>query len=132
MRPFRAHGLAVMAMLLLLLGTAAPALARMTCVMGGPSILSLGQAKECTPVDHEHPETTVSATCCEVLQTQPQRTDFVPAASVLMPVLGAVVMPAVVVPSQIRGPEVPRERLLSRPPPLACERRLANLGHFRI
>ena len=58
-RPFRNRGLSVAAMLLLVLGTAAPALARMTCVMGGPSTLSIGAAEDCMPVDHSHPVTTV-------------------------------------------------------------------------
>ncbi len=119
-------------MLLLLMGTAAPALARMTCVMGGPSVLSVGMAEDCGPVDHEHPVTTVSATCCEVLQTQPQRANFVPAASVGLPVLLAVELPAVIVPAQMAVPAAFLDVRFSHPPPLSCDQRLATFGTFLI
>lgn len=132
MRSLRSHGLSVLAMLLLLLGTAAPALARMTCVMGGPSILSLGQAEDCSPMDHEHPITTVTATCCNVLQTNPQRTDFVPAAHVVMPLLVAVALPTVIIPMEVAAPAVRLDARFSRPPPMACSERLAAFGTFLI
>jgi hypothetical protein len=119
-------------MLVLVLGTAAPALARMTCIMGGPSILSIGQAEDCSPVDHAHPVTTVQATCCEVLQANPQRSSFVPTSSAMVPVLVAVVLPAVIVPAEIAAPVVLRDARFARPPPLACSQRLATFGTFLI
>lgn len=119
-------------MLVLLLGTAAPALARMTCVMGGPSIVSFGQAKDCSPVDHAQPFTTVQATCCEVLQTDPQRSDFVPATGVMIPVLFAMVLPAAIMPAEIIAPMVRRDASFTRPPPLERSQRLAATGVFLI
>ena len=104
LRSLRSKGLSVLAMLVLLLGTAAPALARMTCTMGGPSIVSFGQAEECAPVDHSHPVTTVQATCCEVLQARPQRSDFVTVASAMVPVLFAMILPAAIIPAEIVAP----------------------------
>lgn len=132
LRSLRSKGLSVFAMLVLLLGTAAPAMARMTCIMGGPSILSVGQAEDCSSVDHSHPITTVQATCCEVLQANPQRADFVPAASAMVPVLFAMVLPAAIIPAEIAAPVVRRNAHFSRPPPLARSLRLATTGVFLI
>jgi hypothetical protein len=132
MRSFRTHGLSVLAMLLLILGTAAPALARMTCVMGGPSILSLGQAEDCAPVDHEHPVTTVSATCCEVLQTQPQRTAFMQGTGAFVPVLFGAALPPVPPLALTATPFVWRDAQTFGPPPLMQSRRLAAFRTFLI
>ncbi|MBK6409716.1 MAG: hypothetical protein IPF78_08455 [Flavobacteriales bacterium] len=132
LRSLRSKGLSVLAMLVLLLGTAAPALARMTCTMGGPSIVSFGQAEECAPVDHSHPVTTVQATCCEVLQARPQRSDFVTVASAMVPVLFAMILPAVIIPAEIAAPVVRSDARFSRPPPLAHSQRLATTGVFLI
>lgn len=132
LRSLRSKGLSVLAMLVLVLGTAAPALARMTCIMGGPSILSVGQAEACSPVDHAHPVTTVQAACCEVLQANPQRPDFVPVPSATVPVLFAMLLPAVVIPAKIAAPVVRRDAHSSRPPPLARSQRLATTGVFLI
>jgi hypothetical protein len=131
-RPFRNRGMAVVAMLLLVLGTAAPALARMTCVMGGPSTLSIGAAEDCMPVDHSHPETTVKATCCEVLQTQPQRTDFVPGGPVAIPLLQAVQVPTLPVVVCLRAGGSVNAAFALRGPPLDRAHRLAAVGAFRI
>lgn len=132
MRSLRCNGLSLVAMLVLLLGTAAPALARMTCVMGGHSVLSLGQATDCGPVDHSHNTTTVTATCCEVLQAQPQRTDFVPSANPMVPTLFAMVMPASVFIKEAIAPVVRSDAWFSRPPPLPRSQRLATTGVFLI
>ena len=132
MRSLRGKGLSLVAMLVLLLGTAAPALARMTCVMGGPSVMTLGQATDCTPVDHHHPVTTVKATCCEVLQAQPQRTDFVPAANHMVPALFALVLPASISASEVIAPFLRPDAWFSRPPPLLRSQRLASTGVFLI
>lgn len=132
MRSLRSKGLSVLAMLVLLLGTVAPAMARMTCIMGGPSILSIGQAEECSPVDHAHPTPTVQATCCEVLQANPQRSSFVPASSAMVPVLVAVVLPAVVIPAEVAAPVVLCDVRFSRPPPLARSQRLATFGSYLL
>lgn len=132
LRSLRSKGLSVLAMLVLVLGTAAPALARMTCIMGGPSILSIGEAEDCSPVDHTHPVTTVQATCCEVLQAHPQRSDFVPAANAMVPVLFAMTLPAVIVPAEMAETGVRSDARFSRPPPLARSQRLATTGVFLI
>ena len=132
LRSFRTHGLAVLAMLLLLLGTAAPALARMTCVMGGHTELAFGQPEDCCPTDHRHTTDELKATCCEVLHAQPQHADFVAGAPVAVPAPVAVMM---VWPVQVPLPLVlgtgPDEFVVGVPPtPLL--RALACTGVFRI
>ncbi len=132
LRLFRNHGLAVLAMLLLLLGTAAPALARMTCVMGGHTELSVGQPEDCCPTDHAHPTDELKATCCEVLQAQPQRDDFVAGTHVAVPVPTAVPMAW---PVQVPLPLVHAVQADGSgvgPPPAPLLRVLASTGVFRI
>lgn len=132
LRSFRTHGLAVLAMLLLLLGTAAPALARMTCVMGGHTELSVGQPEDCCPTDHTHPTDELKATCCEVLQAQPQRDDFVAATHVAVPSPPVVLMAW---PVQVPFPLVhamQAEEFSIGPPPAPLLRVLASTGVFRI
>lgn len=132
MRPFRAHGLSVLAMLLLLLGTAAPALARMTCVMGGHSVLQVGDAADCCPNDHDHATDELKPTCCEMLQAQPQRTNFVQVSGAMVPVLFGVAVPTAVQPAPAVVSFGFRDVLDARPPPLLLSRRLAAFGTFRI
>ncbi len=132
MRMLRTKGLAFLAMLVLLLGTAAPAMARMTCVMGGPSVLSVGQAEECVPTDHAHEATTVQATCCEVLQANPAHAAFVPAGGALLPLLFVMDVPVASAPDvllHVSG-TASRNMYVQVPPPLL--RRLASFAHFRI
>lgn len=101
MRAFRAKAFSVAAMLLLLLVTAAPAMARMTCVKSGHTVLSLGQLEDCCPAAGIGHQQTIDATCCETGAAQPLRTDFTaaghlaaPAAPVLL-LLWPVAAPAV-------------------------------------
>ena len=132
MRLLRANGLSVLAMLLLLLGTAAPALVRMTCVVGGHTVLNVGQPADCCPEDHAHATAELKATCCEVLQAQPQRTDFVQGVGAMVPLLFAMPLPAAICPAEVLMPSVWSKAHLSRPPPLLQARRLAAFGSFLI
>jgi hypothetical protein len=134
MRLLRAHCLAVLAMGLLLLGTAAPALARMTCVISGNSTLNLGSTADACPVEDQGHQTTLTATCCEVLHVQPQRPDFVPAAAHAMaPMPDALPLPAPLsVPLALAIADVPEAAHLRPPPPLERARRMAATGVYRI
>lgn len=132
LRTFRTHGMAFVAMLLLLLGTAAPALARMTCVAGGHTEVSVGQPEDCCPTDHAHPTDELKATCCEVLAAQPQRTDFVPGAQ---PAAPAPLVFVVAWPMQAPMPlvhAVQADAFGPGPPPSTLLRALASTGVFRI
>lgn len=85
MRALRVKSLSLVAMLLLLLGTAAPALARMTCLKSGHSVLNIGQLEECCPADGIAHQQTIDATCCETGTAQPLRADFTAAGHVAAP-----------------------------------------------
>jgi hypothetical protein len=132
LRPFRAHGLSVVAMLLLLLGTAAPALARMTCVQNGHSVLNIGHAGDCCPVDDRPDGPTLAATCCQVLQAQPRPVDFVKVAEASVPAPVVLMLPEALVQVPALPADVRRDIRFARPPPLAPAERLAILSIFRI
>ncbi len=89
---FRTRALALLAMLVLLAGTATPALARMTCVANGHVVLNVGQVEDCCP-EQDQQGPTVSATCCELDGVVPQRMDFTGGLHISVPAPVAV-MPA--------------------------------------
>lgn len=132
MRPFRTHGLSILAMLLLLLGTAAPAVARMTCVVDGHTMLNLGRVPAGCPTEDHGQGASVAATCCEVLQSEPQRTDFVKGGNPVLPLLMAMDLPLAVQPVLVPVHTTTTGAFSSRPPPLPSGRRLAGIGSFRI
>lgn len=131
MRPLRAHPLSVLAMLVLLLGTAAPALARMTCVMDGHTVMSVGQPEDCCP-DEQPDQAALKATCCEVLQAQPLRSAFIPVVSAMVPVPVAILPRVTVCLPQLIASITPEEIDSSAPPPLERSQRMAATGVFRI
>lgn len=132
LRTFRSTWSSALAVLVLLLGTAAPALARMTCVNSGHTVMSVGQARECCPADHGHRTTTVKPTCCELTQAQPQRNAFLTTHGPELPPLTAVLDRPVAVPSIIVADPGAGLAPFSRPPPPDGIRRLAAIGTFLI
>lgn len=118
--------------LLLLLGTAVPALARMTCVNGGHSVVQLGTTGDCCPHEEHSDGPTVQATCCEMMKTEPKRSDFVGHLLVSLPmpvaVLDGIVLPAVEMPVIVLS----ADRHFSLPPPDVTGRRLAVIGRLLI
>ena len=131
MRSLRSNSLSVLAMLVLLMGTAAPALARMTCVAGGHSVLSVGQVEDCCP-ENDAQGATVSATCCEMWEARPQRSDFVPAVNAMVPVPVATLHPGSVSAPLRMVTQAPTDAHISRPPPLPRAQRQASIGVFII
>ena len=127
----RSNGLSVLAMLVLLMGTAAPALARMTCVAGGHSVLSVGQVEDCCPDEDAH-TSTVSATCCEMWEARPQRSDFVPVVNAMVPLPVAMLNPCPLFAPVALAPQATTDAHISRPPPLPRAQRLASTGVFII
>lgn len=131
-RPLRVHCLALLAMGLLLLVTAAPALARMTCVQNGHSVLNVGAAADCCPVDDRPDGPTLAATCCQVLQAQPQHVDFVKVCGASVPAPVVLMLPEALVQLPALPADVRRDIRYARPPPLAPSERLALISIFRI
>lgn len=131
MSALRSNGLSILAMLVLLMGTAAPALARMTCVVGGHTVLSVGQVEDCCPANETH-TATVSATCCEMWEARPQRSDFVPAVNAMVPLPVAMLHPRPLFAPIALAPQATTDAHISRPPPLPRAQRLASTGVFII
>ena len=134
MEAFRANrGFSVLVAVLLLLTTAAPALVRMSCLSGGHSVLSIGQADDCCPQEDHHGDgPQLRARCCEMERTAPVHAAFTMenGHSTL-----AVVTPAPAVHIDL----VPRSAILvpgyafvPRPPPLLAAQRLSRVGSFLI
>ncbi|MFT3884838.1 MAG: hypothetical protein QM724_05230 [Flavobacteriales bacterium] len=131
LRSLRTRWLQVMAALVLLLGPATPALARMTCVNSGHSVLNVGQARDCCPVDHTHSTPAVKAMCCELVQAQPQRSAFVASASPELPALEALPIGISLETPVLSLDEAVRLVPQARPPTL-IGRRLAAIGLLRL
>ena len=134
MKALRSHRwLASFAALLLLLGTAAPALVRMNCLSSGRSVVSIGQADDCCPPDAEHPKgAQIQAVCCEFQRPAPERTAFhvesapsIVAAFERSPDKGIGFAPSLLDAPKGSG-------LMAHPPPLPTAERLSNLGSFLI
>lgn len=131
MRSLRSHGLTLLAVLVLLLGTAMPAMLRMTCLAGGHSVVSMGQVEDCCPKP-DASTTSVSATCCELWEARPQRSEFVPALKAMVPMPVAVLhqQPVFVAPGPV--PPAPTDAHIARPPPLSRDQRQAASGVYII
>lgn len=125
--------LAPLAALLLLLGTAAPALVRMSCLSGGHTVLSIGQADDCCPEEEQSPEgAQFQAVCCEYDHTVPNHTAF--NVEVGPSVVAAITHPVL---TRIDPASMVRYPLCgygfsNRPPPLLTGERLSQVGSFLI
>jgi|LakMenE18May11ns_1017448.scaffolds.fasta_scaffold9897963_2 hypothetical protein len=120
-----------MLLVLFLLGSAAPAVSRMDCLMSGRSEVSLGHAKECCPEDGGSQGAAVKAVCCEVFTAEPGKQPFAPQPPVLIPVQQVAVMAFQVQlpPMELHRPGVHVDH---RPPPPSLSERLAEVSCFLI
>lgn len=118
--------------LLLLLTTAAPALARMTCLSGGHSVVQVGTTGDCCPHDEHGDGPTVQATCCDVLTTEPQRSAFVGQLSVACPAPAILPAETRLVLMDALPVAIERADAYCRPPPGVIGRRLAAIGRLTI
>lgn len=116
--------------MLLLLATSGLTVSRMSCLISGHSVLSLGLADDCCPEEEHADGTMIGATCCELVQASADRVELLPSATfdlVALPVTdaspswGAVVLE-----------RNPLRWLDSRPPPLLGPERLALISVFLI
>ena len=117
---------------LLLMGTAAPMLTRMTCVLSGHVQMNVGQAKNCCPERENGHGAHLEAVCCVFEQAAPKHEVFTP------PVFGGPLAQEYVAlqPEAIiripNAPEIFRTAMGSRPPPLLMGERLSLHSTFRI
>lgn len=125
--------LALLAALLLLLGTAVPALVRMSCLSGGHTVLSIGQADDCCPEEEQAPEgDRFQAVCCEFDRTGPNHSAFNVESG--PSVVAAIAFPVFAHINAASPLHVPPGGygLNTRPPPLLTGLRLSQVGCFLI
>lgn len=111
---------------LLLFATSGATLSRMTCLMGGHSVLSLGLATECCPKSDTDGVPVLKSTCCDVTEARLGQPDLLPSEQLAMdPFLNGV--------SWMAPPSIASELVLwpewleTRPPPKDAPERLAFL-----
>lgn len=134
MKTLRTHRLfAVLAMWLLLLGTAAPALERLSCSMGCPSTVGIGSIEDCCADEHEdHGSALMAGDCCDVERTAPEHHAFTSENTTIHFELlaNAFERGTLVVP--IAADARPGYGLRMRPPPLLTAERLSLVSSFLI
>jgi hypothetical protein len=118
--------------LLLLLGTAAPALERMSCSMGCPTVIGIGQVEDCCSGELDHHDGPVlSSTCCELERTAPEHQAFT--TERVMPgftFIASAELPVPPVPCLLDG--APHSGCTPSPPPLLLGERLSRVGSYLI
>lgn len=131
MHTFRSKALSLLAVLLLMAGTASPALASMTCLMSGNTVFGWGQVEDCSP-GQDDGQATVGATCCQFDMARPQHADFTTVKDMALPLPMAVAVPwPVLVPALLHAGGV--ESVPQRgPPDRPGSQCLAATGVFRI
>lgn len=123
---------AVAVALLLLFATSGMALSRMTCLLGGHTVVSLGTTTDCCPEDEAASNMpTVSGACCALSLAQGTDDPYLgnddAGFAPLLVVLGNA-------PVQLldTAPAAIPEHRESRPPPMDAPERLAVLSTFLI
>ncbi len=115
---------------LLMFASSGMMLSRMTCLIAGHSIYSIGLIEGCCPED-DHEMATIEAVCCEIGQVARNTGAFVghagPDLVVLLLCLDAAPWATITLPEP-----APLAWLESRPPPEHSGERLATLGSLLI
>jgi hypothetical protein len=134
MKVLRSHRwLAALAAILLLVGTAAPALVRMDCLSSGHTVVSIGQAEDCCPPDQDHQKgPQIHAICCEFQRTVPERMAFhVETAPSAVAAFERASEPRTD-PAPCLLDATKSYGLMAHPPPLLTAERLSQVGSFLI
>lgn len=133
MRRFLQHNrwVTVLVACLLLFATSGFSLSRMTCLMGGHTVLSFGQADDCCPDSEGSDGPVLTADCCALTQAKLDGVSMITSNTLDIDpgilVSGTWVLCAFEAPAA-----VPLGWLYSRPPPMSTPERLASFGTFLI
>lgn len=131
MQILRSKAFSWVAVLLLMAATGSPALASMTCVMSGNTVIGWGQVDDCAP-EQDSPQATISATCCEMGVARPHRADFTATKDIVLPMPVAIVTPwPALLPAPLHEERAARGPLYG-PPAWPGSQCLAVTGVFRI
>ncbi len=117
---------------LLLMGTAAPMLTRMTCVISGHVQMQVGQAKDCCSDRESRHGAHLEAVCCVFEQTAPKHevcTSQVFNGPLVSELVALQPEAAIGIPAP---PVVFRSAIITRPPPLLPGERISLHGTYRI
>jgi hypothetical protein len=127
--PIRRPAASWLLLVLFMLGTATPAVSRMTCLQSGHSEVSVGYAEECCPEEAPTQGAAVKPVCCEVLTTEPTKHPFASHGAVVVPVqdMDGRVLPLGPV-CLVEWTVKPRSVRTNGPP----RTRLAAMGAFRL
>ena len=116
---------------LLVLATSGLMLSRMTCLMSGRSVVTVGPSMECCPAEPASNVPVIKGVCCAFSAIQPPDTEYVPvtAMTVSCPVTAGIPLSASTV--QLVPLKLART-YPCRPPPGSMAKRLASLQVYRI
>lgn len=121
----------VLVAVLLLFATSGMAITRMTCLIGGHSVVGLGALEDCCPEDERSEVPTVKSECCALSLAQATGDPFVgnddPGIAPLL-----VVLQNVPFDTMAAVPMVLPKKPKSGPPPLRAQERLSVLSVQRI
>ncbi len=112
---------------LLLFATSGLSLSRMTCLAGGHSVLSFGQADDCCPAEEASDMATVKADCCAYTQAALERVNGLQSPPLHLDVFFVEASIVLVQERSAQG-ELPARWVAGGPPPLSAPQRLAHLG----
>jgi hypothetical protein len=113
------------------LATSGTAVSRMTCLMGGHSVLSLGMIADCCPEGPANDGAVVKAICCDLSSVGGVEADYLAHPSLSIPLVGMACQMGsltVHVPTAIVLPAW----LDTRPPPRTVTDRLVKLSVQRV
>jgi len=116
---------------LLLFAISGTAVSRMTCLMGGHSVLSFGTSVDCCPAPQEDGGSTIKAECCEFSLAKSDLSDVLPVLPLAW-LANAVQVDEVAWHAALAGVAVRIEQLDGRPPPGTAPERLALLSRYLI
>lgn len=131
-RSHHRNPLAIVAMVaLLLLGTSGLTISRMTCLLGGHTVVSLGLMEDCCPEEEEHAAPVVKALCCDFGTASSTIEDLLPNPHQESPSVCEGMHPMRLAFAFTDGAE-PIAWLATRPPPRSVAERLSGLRSLRI
>ena len=114
-----------------MLATSGLALSRMTCLMGGPSVLSIGAMEDCCPEHGPSESATFTADCCDLATVQSSAQNYLPHEDLdFAPVLLALDATPRLLLSV--GTSLRTTATDSRPPPLLGTERLVFFSVQRV
>ncbi|MBK9176207.1 MAG: hypothetical protein IPM46_07700 [Flavobacteriales bacterium] len=116
---------------LLLFGTSGVTLSRMTCLLGGHTVVGLGLLEDCCPEDEEHDAPVVKSLCCDFGAAFSSIDDVLPSPPQESPAVNQAAH-GLALASSFTGDAESIAWLTTRPPPRTVTERLSEMRLLRI